>query len=254
MKEEISILYEDANCLVINKPAGLAVHGDGKSGEYTLADWLLGRNPELSEVGEDIETEIKGVKRTIKKPGIVHRLDKDTTGVMLIAKSSEAYEFFKKQFQDREVQKVYHAFVYGWIKEDNFSIDKPIGRSPGDIRRWMSGRGARGTTREAHTDVAIIKRFGDRVYEGKGSTEDGTYSFIEARPKTGRTHQIRVHLRSINHPIVSDTLYAPKRLQALGFARTALHARELTVVLPSGEKQTFIAPYPKDFDEALLVA
>lgn len=248
---EIPILYEDDYCLFVNKPAGLSVHGDGKSGEYTLADWILEKYPALLSVGEPIKTEISGKEIEIQKPGIVHRLDKETSGVMLIAKTAEAYDFFKKQFQAHTIVKIYHAFTYGWIKEDRQTIDSPIGRDSGNIRRWVTGRLARGVIREALTEVAVLKRFGDRTYEGKGSTEEGTYSFIEARPKTGRTHQIRVHLRSINHPIVADSLYAPKRPKELGFLRLALHARSLTALAPDGEERTIIAPYPTDFEQAL---
>ncbi len=249
----IPILYEDETCLFLDKPAGLPMHGDGKTPVKTVADFVLEMYPLLSTVGEPLIVLHKGKEFTIQKPGIVHRLDKDTSGVVLIAKTQEAYEFFKKQFQNREIKKTYHAFVYGWITEDTFEITAPIGRAPGDIRRWTSGGNAR-SPRDAWTEFTILHRFGDRPYEGKGSTENGTYSFVEARPKTGRTHQIRVHLRSINHPIVADALYAPKRTGALGFTRMALHAKALTVTLLSGKRLTIEAPYPPDFEQALLVA
>lgn len=248
---EISILYEDDHCLFINKPAGISVHGDGKIEEYTLATWILEHYPVLAAVGEPLTIRIKGEEVVVPKPGIVHRLDKETSGVMLIAKTHAAYEFFKSQFQNRETEKTYHCFAYGWPKEDTFSTSESIGRDSGDIRRWTTGKGARGTLREASTDFSVIARFGDRSYEGRGSTEEGTYSFIEARPKTGRTHQIRVHLKALNHPIVADSLYAPKRPKALGFDRLALHARRLAVLLPSGERKAVEAPYPADFESAL---
>jgi 23S rRNA pseudouridine1911/1915/1917 synthase len=141
--------------------------------------------------------------------------------------------------------------VYGWPKQDSFAITDPIGRDAGDIRRWTTGKGMRGVARDASTHIEVLKRFGNAEYEGKGNTKDGVYSFIEARPKTGRTHQIRVHLRSINHPIIADSLYAPKRDKALGFERQALHARSLTLMLETGEIKTVIAPYPEDFERAL---
>jgi 23S rRNA pseudouridine1911/1915/1917 synthase len=251
----VPILYEDDNCIFIDKPAGISVHGDGKAAEYTLADWILENRPMVAAVGEPIVMKVKGGGEiVVPKPGIVHRLDKETSGVMLIAKTHDAYEFFKKQFQERETTKVYHCFAYGWIKEDGMHIEEAIGRDGGDIRKWTTGRGARGTIREATTDFTVLARFGDREYEGKGSTDEGTYSFVEARPKTGRTHQIRVHLRSINHPIVADSLYAPKRDKALGFERLALHARSLTVKLPGGEEKTVTASYPADFEAAIAKA
>ncbi len=256
LRPEVSvpILYEDESCIFINKPAGLTVHGDGKTSEFTLADWILEYHPTLAAVGEPITMRIKGEDIVVPKPGIVHRLDKDTSGVMLLAKTHEAYEFFKQQFQAREIRKVYHCFVYGWIKEDMMEISGAIGRDPGNIRRWSVSKNARGMMRDAVTNITVLKRFGDHPYDGRGSTEEGTYSFVEARPKTGRTHQIRVHLRSINHPIVADSLYAPKRDQALGFTRHALHAKELAVELPSGNSVSIQAPYPPDFEEALKVA
>lgn len=247
----IPILYEDQHCLFINKPAGISVHGDGKAEEYTVATWILEHRPHLAIVGEPFTVHIKGEAIVIPKPGIVHRLDKETSGVMLIAKTYAAYDFFKAQFQGRETKKVYHCFAYGWPKDDEMRIADPIGRDSGDIRRWTAGRGARGTLREADTELSVLARFGDKPYEGRGSTEEGTYSFIEARPRTGRTHQIRVHLKALNHPIVADSLYASKRPKALGFERLALHARSLCIRLPGGEEKTVIAPYPADFDQAI---
>lgn len=253
---DISILFENEDCLFINKPAGISVHGDGKTPEHTVADWVLEKYPALASVGERMKLKIKNEELIIKKPGIVHRLDKETSGVMLIAKTHDAYEFFKKQFQERTTKKIYHAFVYGWLKSDAGTIDESIGRSTGDIRKWGTGKGTRGTMREATTLYRVLSRFSpisnlqSQISDGKGSTEEGTYSFVEAEPKTGRTHQIRVHLRSINHPIVCDSLYAPKRPRALGFERLALHARELTITLPSGEKKTVQAEYPPDFESA----
>ena len=251
---DIEVLYEDTDCLFINKHAGISVHKDGKTDEVTVADLLLARYPYLAEVGEPLVIEHANETVTILKPGIVHRLDKETSGVMLIAKNQTAYEFLKKQFQDREIQKVYHCFAYGWIKDDTMDIDTPIGRESGGVRRWTTGNRMRGVAREAQTYLTVLARFGNRPYEGKGSTDEGTYSFVEARPKTGRTHQIRVHLRSVNHPIVADSLYAARREQALGFERLALHARMLTVTLPSGKTHTVEAPYPADFQKAMKLA
>jgi 23S rRNA pseudouridine1911/1915/1917 synthase len=254
MEHTITILYEDSDCLFINKPAGISMHGDGKTPEYTIADWILETYPLLAQAGEPMHIKIKGEDIVVPKPGIVHRLDKETSGVVLIAKSQTAYEFFKKQFQEREIKKIYHCFAYGWPKKDFETIDGSIGRDSGDVRKWTSGRTARGTLRDARTDIQVLSRFGEGEYEGKGNTKEGAYSFIEARPKTGRTHQIRVHLRSINHPIVCDSLYAPKRAPALGFTRLALHARSLTAALPDGSVKTIEAPYPADFEQALSVA
>ena len=118
---KLEILHEDKDCLFINKPAGISVHGDGKTDEKTMADFLLEAYPEIKEVGEPLEVKLAGgLSKFIPKPGIVHRLDKETSGVMLIAKNQKAHAFFKKQFHDHEIKKTYHAFVYGWLKEDEF--------------------------------------------------------------------------------------------------------------------------------------
>lgn len=244
---QISIVLETNEYFVINKPAGIAVHGDGKSDQYTVADWMLEMYPDSAFVGEPMELYGKQVLR----PGIVHRLDKDTSGCLLIAKNQETYLFFKKQFQEHTIEKIYHAFTYGSIKESKISIDKPIGRSRENVRRWAVGTQARGELRDAYTAVTIIKRIG--VENEKGSTEKGTYTFVECRPKTGRTHQIRVHLKSINHPIVCDPLYAEKREKALGFERLALHARSLAFVDQEQKKIFVEAPYPTDFEKAVAI-
>ncbi len=148
----------------------------------------------------------------------------------------------KGQFKARKVHKVYHAFVYGDLKDDRGMIDRSIGRSPNDFRKWSAQRGARGENREAVTYFKVLKR------------KNGI-TFIEAMPKTGRTHQIRVHFTAINHPVVGDSLYAThfflEQKNQLGFKRQALHARELEIMLPSGKLLNVIAPYPEDFEEAI---
>jgi 23S rRNA pseudouridine1911/1915/1917 synthase len=244
------ILHEDADVLVINKPAGLVVHPDGKAEFETLSDLILRERPDMKDVGEPLTIG----EKIILRPGIVHRLDKETSGVMILAKNQETFLFLKSSFAEREVEKIYHAFTYGAIKNTEGIIDTPIGRSSGDIRKWAVARGARGELREAVTEYTVLAKIG--LPEGKegGSTEPGTFSYIEARPKTGRTHQIRVHMRSINHPIICDTLYASGREAALGFSRLALHARSLTLTLSNGKKETFIAPFPADFLAAQKVA
>lgn len=238
------ILYEDQYVLVINKPAGLVVHPDGRNDFETLSEILLSERPELAGVGETMVLEGKEIKR----PGIVHRLDKETSGCLLIAKTQESFLFFKKQFQDHTIQKTYHACLYGVPKERNGIITEAIGRSKENIRKWTVGRGARGEMREAITQYEILATIGG--VEGKGSTEDSVFSYVEAKPKTGRTHQLRVHFRSLNHPIIADNLYASGREKALGFERLALHARAIEFMLPSEKTIAVTAPYPGDFESA----
>ncbi len=236
---KIPILYEDKDVIVINKPAGIIVHPDGKTKAKTLVDWILKKYPKVKKVGEPL---VLGDGTTVFRPGIVHRIDKDTTGALIIAKNQPAYEFLKDQFQNREVHKVYNVFVYGDVKEDRGMIDRPIGKSSTDFRKFTAQRGARGEMREAVTYFRVLKR------------ADG-FTFLEAIPKTGRTHQIRVHFKSVNHPVVMDQLYAGdfllKSRKQMGFKRMALHARELEIKIPSGKTLNIKAPYPVDFEVAM---
>ncbi len=266
---KISILYENKDVVIINKPAGLVVHFDGKTKEKTLVDWILKKYPRIKNVGEPIilddgspekilpdgkskifraldkKSNASGktlAGKKILRPGIVHRIDRDTSGVLIIAKNKESFEFLKKQFKDRKVRKVYQAFVYGDVKDERGMINRPIGRSSTDFRKWTAQRGIRGEAREAVTYFKVLNKIND-------------ITFVEAIPKTGRTHQIRVHFSAINHPIVQDKLYATNfylnKKQQLGFKRMALHARELEINLLSKKILTIIAPYPKDFEEAI---
>lgn len=229
------ILYENEDVVAVNKPAGLIVHGDGKTVEPTLVDWILKKYPEIKEVGEHGRA---ANGETIIRSGIVHRLDRDTSGVILVAKTQKSFENLKKQFQNHEIKKIYHAFVVGQMKNLEGTIDRPIGRSNKDFRMWSAQRGARGEMREAVTNYKVI-------------TKTPEYSFVEIYPKTGRTHQIRVHFKAISYPLVCDSLYSPKHKNTLGFERLALHSYEVTFTDLDGEIHTVTAPYPNDFEQAI---
>jgi len=255
---KIKILYEDKNLMVLDKPAGVAVHQDGKSyKEKTVSDWILENYKGLEKVGEPMEVEYKGKKIKIIRPGIVHRLDKETSGVLIVAKNQKTFLLLKEQFQNHEVKKVYQAFVYGFVSDPKASlltgkrgvINVPIGRSPKDIRMWTAGRGAKEPLREAVTEYTVLDRFVDN--ENKKGEQSHQFSYVEFYPKTGRTHQIRVHSRYINHPIVSDPLYKGERENALGFKRLALHAKSITFKLPNGEMKTVESPLPTDFKKVI---
>lgn len=232
--DKINILYEDDNVLVINKPAGLVVHSDGKREEVALTDWIDKKYPGSKGVGETLTLSNSDV---IERSGIVHRIDRETSGVMLVAKNQKSFSHLKAQFQNREINKIYHMFVYGEMKDNEGVIDRPIGRSKKDFRQWSAQRGARGAMREAITHYEVI-------FRSKG------FSFVEVIPKTGRTHQIRVHFKAINHPIVADSLYASKKGKALGFERLALHAYSIEFNSIDGKKIKVIAPHPEDFERA----
>ncbi len=237
LAKDITVLYEDDLVLVINKPSGLMVHNDGRKVEETVVDWFLDRAPLARGVGE------QGFAQDgtpLERSGVVHRLDKDTSGVLILAKTQEAFEHLKYQFHQHLIKKEYRTFVYGVMKEKWGTVDRPIGRSTKDFRLRSAQRGARGTLRDAITDWELI-----------GQTK--THAYLKILPKTGRTHQIRVHMKAIGKPIVQDALYAPDELlkgENLGFTRLALHAYGLRIVLPSGEENSFLAPLPNDFEVA----
>lgn len=245
---KITVLYEDDNYVVVNKPAGLVVHADGKTTEPTLVDWITKNYPKIKNVGEPLKL---SNGETIDRPGIVHRIDRDTSGTLVIVKNEKAFLDLKKKFQDREVQKTYHAFVCGAVKEEGGVIDRPIGRSKKDFRLWSAQRGARGELRDAVTHFRVVARSDEDNMDQENGGAKEPVSFLEIEPKTGRTHQIRVHMKAINHPIVCDRLYAPKRDAALGFERLALHSRKIQFIGIDGKEVETVAPYPADFEKAL---
>ena len=218
--------------MVINKPAGLVVHPDGRTKEESVSEWFVSKYPEVKDVGEKLGE--------VSRPGVVHRIDRETSGVLILAKTSEGHTHLKEQFQDREIDKTYHLFVYGDIEDDRGTINIPIGKSPNDFRKWSAQRGKKGELREAVTHFQVLKR----------SPELGV-TFVEAKPKTGRTHQIRVHFQALQRPVVADSLYAVGKPKLLGFERLALHARKVVFQNVSGEEVSVEAPYPDDFIHAI---
>ncbi len=275
----IEILYEDKDVVVINKPAGISVHKDGKNDDYTIADWFAETYPKSKKVGEPLMIDRTGGGREpIARPGIVHRLDKETSGALILAKNQTAFDLIKEQFQEHSIEKVYRAFVYGNVKDPKASlasggmgiINASIGRSPNDVRMWTCGRGARDPLRDAITKYKVLQKFTDldedaidpelhnkhKKAKGGGSEiaiekSNHQFTYMELYPKTGRTHQLRVHLRYLNHPIVSDSLYAGAKEKKLGMKRLALHAYSISFVLPSGAPIKIGAPLPKDFQKVV---
>jgi 23S rRNA pseudouridine1911/1915/1917 synthase len=245
----IPILYENNSILIINKPSGLVVHSDGKTEEPTLVDWILDNYPMIRGVGEDMYTTHQNQEIHIPRPGIVHRLDRDTSGCMVIAKTNESYRYLKEKFKQREVKKTYQALVYGFVKHDKGVIDAPIGKSRKDFRMRSAGPHARGTKREACTHYRVIARYEDHLRTDK-QNQTLKYTLLKLQPETGRTHQIRVHLKYINYPIVSDSLYAGKRKPALGLSRTALHASSLEFKDMTGEMISISCPLADDIVQA----
>ncbi|HHV71513.1 MAG TPA: RluA family pseudouridine synthase [Clostridia bacterium] len=213
----LDILYEDEDLLVINKPQGMVVHPAHGHYSGTLVNALLYHCSDLSG--------INGVMR----PGIVHRLDKDTSGLMLVAKNDYAHLALAEQIKNREVKRKYLAIVFGNVKEDEFTIDAPIGRHPVD-RKKMSV--TLKNSKPARTRVRVLERYG------------GNYTLIEASLETGRTHQIRVHMANIGHPVVGDPVYGPKK-QPFKLPGQMLHAAELVFKHPkTGQMLTFKQAIP----------
>ncbi|MCA9833518.1 MAG: RluA family pseudouridine synthase [Thermomicrobiales bacterium] len=222
----LDVVYEDSDILMINKPAGLVVHPAAGHSHGTLVNAVLFHAPEIS---------IQGSTR----PGIIHRLDKDTSGIMVIAKSDRAQTSLVEQWQAREVRKQYLALVSGVIEEDTATIDAPIGRSSANRQQMTATRSGR----EAITHFTVLERF-----------EDCT--LLDVAIETGRTHQIRVHLAFIGHPVVGDALYGNKPsarvAERLGVKRQFLHAQSLSFDMPgAGERVTFEAPLPSDLSVVL---
>ena len=232
----LNIIYQDSDIVVLNKQAGIVVHPAPGHGSGTLVNALLYHCPDLEGIGGEI------------RPGIVHRLDKDTSGTMVVAKNAQTLDALAKQFKARSVRKKYLALVYGELKKDAGTIDLPIGRHPVH-RKQMSTTTRKG--RPAVTSWRVYKRFQD-------------ITLLELTLKTGRTHQIRVHCSTMGHPIVGDPVYRPRKLfknldkktehlptgtidLLKTIPRQMLHARQLGFVHPStNEYMSFESPVPED--------
>lgn len=219
---DVDVLYEDSELLVVNKSRGMVVHPAPGSESGTLVNALLARCNDLSGIG--------GVQR----PGIVHRLDKDTTGVMLVAKNDEAHQKLSKDIARRDVVREYLAIVRGNVAEDDAVIDMPIGRSTSDRKKQAVNVNGR----SALTRLHVLERFGD-------------YTLVKLRLQTGRTHQIRVHMSYIGRPVAGDPTYGGKQGE-LGLEAQALHSWRIEFTHPKTlERMSFEAEPPEDFKMAL---
>ncbi|GAA6375062.1 RluA family pseudouridine synthase [Firmicutes bacterium i23-0019-B6] len=220
----LDILYEDQDILVVNKPKGMVVHP--APGHYT--------GTLVNAIMYHCKDNLSGINGVLR-PGIVHRIDMDTTGSLLICKNDRAHQALAEQLKEHSITRKYHAIVHGRLKEDEGTIDKPIGRHPID-RKKMSVHCTNG--REAITHYRVLKRFQQ-------------FTYIECQLETGRTHQIRVHMSSIGHPILGDQIYGPAKCPYKLQGQT-LHAKVLGITHPiTGEYMEFDAPLP-DYFQALL--
>ena len=271
---ELKILYQDKNLIALNKPAGLLVHPvrsrtpDDASAtsngarptatntEKTLSDWLVKKYPEIKNVGDPsiIRQAHDGEHRrtmhsgqvTQNRPGIVHRLDKDTSGIIIIARNQKYFEYLKKLFQEHKIKKTYLALVWGEIKNKKGVIEKPIFLKPGTIKRTVhKGK----MEKSAITEYEKVTSYKLQV-TSKNKAKEEVFTLLKIIPRTGRTHQIRVHLASIGHPVIGDSLYGPKK-NPLGLERQFLHAKSLEFNLAEGKRIKIEADLPEELQKVL---
>jgi 23S rRNA pseudouridine1911/1915/1917 synthase len=236
-RKDIIVIYEDKNVVAINKPPHLLVHPYGEGKEKALTDWLLKHYPEVKKIGDD----------PAQRPGIVHRLDKDTSGVILVPRTQDYFKYLKELFQTHGIKKTYLALVWGKIEEKKGTINKPISLKGGTTKRTVhEGK----MTKEAITDYEVVERF---EFDDPETETRKIYDFtlVRAMPRTGRTHQIRVHLASVGHAIVGDTMYGAKK-NPLGTDRQFLHAESVEFTAAQGHKLDIEAELPKDLQKVLV--
>jgi 23S rRNA pseudouridine1911/1915/1917 synthase len=228
---EPEILYEDENLMVFDKPAGIIVHPSPDNlNNPSIVSWLIGKYSFLSQVGEDK-----------LRPGIVHRLDKETSGVLVVAKNNFSFNYLKNLFKTRQIKKKYIALVKGEIKNQKGEIDLPLTRSKRSPtkRKVVTSYFQTTKAKTALTRYKVIKR-----YQG--------FTLLEVFPETGRTHQIRVHLASIGFPIVGDKIYGKsKKKEIINLSRQFLHAQEISFISPTGESLEIKSSLPKELEEVL---
>ncbi|XOB41434.1 MAG: RluA family pseudouridine synthase [Candidatus Nealsonbacteria bacterium] len=232
---KINIVFEDKNLLVADKPAGIIVFREDKTDEKTLIDLLVKKYQNLKNVGE------------APRYGIVHRLDKDTSGLLLVAKNNETLFFLQKQFQQRKVIKKYIALVNGEVKKEKGVIDTLIGRGLKDRKKqkvYLPFEPGAENKRQAVTNYNVLKRFIDK--------KKNKYTLVEVEIKTGRKHQIRAHFQYLNHPVCGDKMYGFKnQVEPNGLKRQFLHASILKIKIPDGSEKEFKSKLPKHLNNAL---
>lgn len=232
-KVKLDIIFQNQDFLAINKPAGIQVHPDFNEKKRTIVNGLVALYPEIARLEDD------HVYSFQMRPGIVHRLDKETSGILIIAKNKNSFLEFKKMFKEKTVTKKYLAIVYGIVEEQKGIIDKPLARTSNYRKQTIAGKKTKTKIREATTHYEVVKKLKSNL------------SLLELTPQTGRTHQLRVHISSINHPIIGDNLYRKKNYEKFEKAkRHMLHASEISFEL-WGKEYNFTAPLAKDFEEIL---
>lgn len=230
--QPIPVIFEDTNILVINKPSGLVVHPFDYSTEETLLDFLMTHIPDIFTIDSPVTLQDK---RTINLGGIVHKLDRDTSGVMVVAKNKETFDELKAQFRNHTAKKTYVALVEGIVVENEFTIDAPLGRNKKDYKQQVNPANPRGELRDAVTGVKVLQRNIPRSGLASLPGQDLDTTLVELTPKTGRTHQLRAHMSHIGHPIVGDKAYGSTH----DSPRIMLHAK--TLMFDVGDEKYFFS-------------
>ncbi len=226
-KVTFDVLYEDDNYLIINKAAGILVHPTEQMEPATIANGLIARYPDMKGVGDNP-----------LRPGIVHRLDKSVSGILLVTKTQAAFDYYKNLFKSRTITKKYRALVHGVMEQPHGEITLNISRSKSKGRMAAHPEGSE-LGKEARTDYNVLEQFTHLAY-------------LDLQIHTGRTHQIRAHLNAIEHPIVGDPLYKQKNVkQRIDIDRPFLHAYELSFTDQDGNEVTYTSPLPKDLEKIL---
>ncbi|MDP3052897.1 MAG: RluA family pseudouridine synthase [bacterium] len=233
----ISLIYETKDFIAVNKPSGVLVHpieSQKEQTELTLVDWVLERYPEVKNVGDD----------PIIRPGIVHRLDRDTSGVIIICRNQQFFEYLKNLFKTHQIKKTYLALVWGKLEPKSGEINAPIGIKSGTIKRTVCQRKAK-DIKEAITEYKVLNYY--QYKSDLNQHESATFSLLKVTPKTGRTHQIRIHLASVNHSVVGDKLYGFKKLKIpFDLNRQFLHATSLEFSSADGHRIKLEAELPEE--------
>ena len=244
---EPKIVFEDEEILVLEKPAGMVVNRAESAKGETVQDWV-----EERQKTEDRRQKTEGLSDFVRREGIVHRIDKETSGLLLVAKTPKAFENLQKQFKERRVEKHYLALVHGLVEPKEGEIRAPVGRLPWNRERFGVLAGGR-SAKTKYKVLRYLKR--SDLLAGQTSPENIVFSLLELKPETGRTHQIRVHLKFWGYPIVADEFYAGRKTSRRDrewCPRLFLHASFIVFVHPkTGKKMEFALPLPSDLKKAL---
>ncbi|GBE16987.1 ribosomal large subunit pseudouridine synthase D [bacterium BMS3Abin15] len=241
---KFEVIYKDRDIIVVDKPAGLKTHPINYDDKNSLINGLIAKFPEIKNISDPSTRLAKTSPRRTSseqadlRPGIVHRLDKDTSGIMIVARNQESFNELKKLFKERKITKKYLAVIHGKLKSKKGIIEKPIARAGNYKKQVIAGRKTKTKIREAVTEYKVLKEYKD-------------YSLVELTPHTGRMHQIRIHLFSLDHPVVGDDKYKLKKtIKPKNVSRQLLHAKDLEFKLWS-KKHSFQTELPEDFSDFL---